>query len=531
MSQFFEGDTMDRVEFPAPASIPGDTGDIRISRGPMQAFMTRQDEPSRFRFAEVAKESGIDFVQVSGTTEARHFPSANGSGVALFDYDGDGKIDLYFADGTYFPIGSRKGGSNRLYKNLGGGKFKDVTKGSGLGFEGYCHGIIAGDLDNDGDQDVFLCNCGPNVLYLNNGDGTFRDISKSAGIDRDGWSSGGALLDYDNDGHLDIYVANYGKWKLGEDDRVCGDPNRHARTYCAPNSIRPTKHYLYRNNGDGTFTDVYDRVIIDPATGSPRGRDDGRGFAAVAADVDGDGRVDLYVANDMSPNFLFLNRGDGTFEDATESSGAATDQRGHEQSSMGVDAEDVDGDGRPELIVTTFDNETNSLYRNLGGGHFQNLGFDSGLARDSMPWVGWGTALADFDGDGWPDHFVSNGHVDDNLRLIGRTVDAEEPALLFRNLEGKGFLLATRDVGSYFDARHVGRGAAFGDLDDDGDIDIVVSHKDGTPGLAPQRHAQEWKYLDPARPPRHAKQPRRDRRPRRGHRRRPDDPPPAQGRG
>ncbi len=476
--------TTTNVTFPPPAGpIPGDTGDIRISRDPVNVMMSRQPEPSPFRFAEVARESGVDFVHVSGTNKDRHFPTANGSGVALFDYDGDGKLDVYFATGTYFPVGSRRTGPNRLYKNLGGWKFQDVTKESGLGFEGYCHGIIAGDVDNDGDVDVLLCNCGPNALFLNNGNGTFTDVSKKAGIDRDGWSSGGAMLDFDNDGDLDIYVANYGKWKLPDDDEYCGDKNRGIRIYCTPQTVRPVKHFFYRNNGDGTFTDVYDKVFIDPATRAPRGRDDGRGFGAVAADFDGDGRVDLYVPNDMSPNFLFLNRGDGTFEDATEASGAAFDAKGRAQSSMGADAEDVDGDGRPELLVTNFEGEYNTLYRNLGGGRFLDVGFESGMARDSLPWIGWGTALADFDGDGWPDNFVSCGHVDDNLRLFGRPVDHEQPALLFLNLGGKGFRLATREAGPYFEGRHVGRGAAFGDLDDDGDVDIVLNHKDGPAAL------------------------------------------------
>jgi hypothetical protein len=447
--------------------------------------MSKQPEPSPFRFAEIAKEAGLDFVHFSGMNENKHFPTANGSGVAVFDYDGDGKLDIYFASCTLLPPGTAVKGPNRLFKNMGDNKFKDVTESSGLGFRGFCHGIVVGDIDNDGDRDVFLCNYGPNVLYLNNGDGTFKDISKSAGIDKPNWSSGGAFLDYDNDGDLDLYVSNYGEWKLPDDDKYCGDPEKKIRLYCSPRTIRTVKHLFYRNNGDLTFTDVYDKAIltIDPETKKQKPRSDGHGFGVVTADLNGDGLIDIYVANDMNPNFLFLNKGDGTFEDATESGGAAYDEKGQAQSGMGVDAEDVNGDGLPELIVTNFTNEYNTLYQNLGRGSFMDSTPFFGLSADTTPWVGWGTAFADFDNDGWPDNFVTNGQVDDNRKLLGESTEYEEPALLFVNLKGKRFRLATRDAGSYFDSRHVGRGAAFGDIDNDGDIDIVVNHKDGAPAL------------------------------------------------
>ncbi|MDE2507593.1 MAG: VCBS repeat-containing protein, partial [Planctomycetota bacterium] len=457
-------------------------GDRLTNFGPI--VLSKQTETSPFRFREITPGSGVDFVHFSGMTEARHFPTANGSGVAVFDYDNDGKLDLYFATATLLPLGTAQKGPNRLFKNLGGNKFQDVTESSGLGFAGFCHGIIVGDIDNDDDPDVFLCNYGPNVLFLNNGDGTFRDISKSAGIDRPNWSSGGAFLDYDNDGDLDLYVANYGIWKLPDDDRFCGrlEPKR-VRSYCSPNTIHPAKHQLYRNNGNLTFTDVYDQVILtsDPETTKPKPRSDGRGFAAVTADLNGDGLIDIYVANDVCPNFLLLNRGDGTFEDATESSGAAYDDKGRAQSGMGVDAEDVNGDGLPDLFATNFTNEYNTLHINLMSGLFMDATPFYGLAADTTPFVGWGTALADFDNDGWPDNFVANGHVDDNRQELGQPYPYAEPALLFANLGGKRFRLATRDAGPYFDAPHVGRGAAFGDIDDDGDIDIVINHRDDAP--------------------------------------------------
>ncbi|WP_165249826.1 CRTAC1 family protein [Paludisphaera soli] len=481
------------------SSIAGD----RVTLVSSSTKLSKQTESSPFRFAEVAKEWGVDFVHFSGMVEEKHFPTANGSGVAIFDFDGDGLLDLYFATQTLLPLGTAEKGPNRLFRNLGGGHFEDATERSGLGFRGFCHGIVVGDLDNDGDPDVFLCNYGSNRLYRNQGDGTFEDVSAAAGVDRPSWSSGGATLDYDNDGDLDIYVANYGRWNYPEDHQLVGDLEKKVWLYASPRTIVGVKHMLYRNNGDMTFTDVYDQVItvesdaaqkpkaegqpqageakpVDATDGSrkPNPRTDGHGFGVVAADLNDDGLIDIYVANDMTPNFLFFNRGDGTFDDATELSGAAFDYNGSAQSGMGVDAEDVDGDGLPELLVTNFAQEYATLYQNFGNrGFFDNTAF-FGLASDTMPFVKWGTALADFDKDGWPDLFISNGHVDDNRRLLGQPIDYEEPPLLFRNMAGKRFRLSTKDVGPYFEQAHVGRGAAFGDLDDDGDIDIVVNEKD-----------------------------------------------------
>lgn len=458
--------------------------------------LTKQTESSPFRFAEVAKEWGVDFTHFSGTIqEEKHFPTANGSGVALLDYDGDGLLDVYFASATTLPLGTSEHGPNRLFRNLGDGRFEDATEKSGLGFKGYCHGIIVGDVNNDGWPDVFLCNYDRNKLYVNNGDGTFKDISATAGIDEPGWSSGGAMLDYDNDGLLDIYVANYGTWIYPEDHIKVGDAEKNIWLYASPRTVRGAKHMFYRNNGDLTFTNVYDKVITvekdeipengDAKSGEapkrervPNPRTDGHGFGVVAADLNDDGLIDIFVANDMTPNFLFINRGDGTFDDATEISGAAYDHNGAAQSGMGVDAEDVDGDGLPELFVTNFSNEYNVLYQNFGNGNFFDNTAFFGLASDTMPFVGWGTGLVDFDNDGWPDLFITNGHVDDNRRLLGQPVDYEEIPLLFRNMAGKRFRLSTRDVGPYFETTHVGRGAAFGDLNNDGKIDIVINQKD-----------------------------------------------------
>mgnify|MGYP001129902862 CR=1 FL=1 len=450
------------------------------------------NDPSPFRFADIRESSGVAFRHFSGNDNQKLYPTAFGSGAAIFDYDGDGRLDLYFATCTILPFGPIKTGSNRFYKNLGDGKFRDETESSGLGFSGFCHGIIVGDLDDDGDPDVFLCNYGANALFLNLGNGSFRDISRSAGIDSPNWSSGGALLDYDRDGDLDIFIANYGDWAFPRDAQRCG--SERVPMFCSPWSIRTAKHTLYRNNGDATFTDVTDAAGV--------GRADGRGFGVVAADLNGDGLIDLHVANDMNPNFLFLNRGDGTFEDATETSGAAFDEKGVALSSMGIDAEDCDGDGAPELMNSNFQNEHIGYYLNLStpgktpsgpspSATFLEQSTEVGLAADSKPWVGWGCALADFDNDGWPDLFVANGHIDRNRGDLAPTMTYDEPPLLFRNIPAdstearsrRRFQLSTRDVGPYFNTRHVARGAAFGDIDDDGDIDIVVNHMDEFPAI------------------------------------------------
>jgi hypothetical protein len=490
------GCTNDSAGSPGGA-LPGTTAAITSAPGtpvptkvmPQAANPAVPQEPSPFRFEDVAKTGGIDFVHFSGMTPDKHFPTANGSGVAVFDFDGDGKMDLYFATATLLPPGTAKKGPNRLYKNLGGGKFKDGTEASGLGYVGFCHGIVVGDVDNDGDQDVFLCVYGANVLYLNNGDGTFRDVSQAAGVDKPNWSSGGAFFDYDDDGDLDLYVTNYGEWVYPRDAKPCPD-ERKVPQYCSPKSIKTVKHMLYRNDGvkDGVphFTNVYDEFLVDDKGKTIPGRSDGHGFGVVAADLNGDGKIDLYIANDQNPAFLFINLGGGKFKDATEESGAAYDEKGRAQSGMGVDAEDINGDGRPELLRTNFKDEYNTLYQNLGNGAFYDQSPMFGAAADDLPWVGWGCALADFDNDGWPDRFVTNGHVDDN----SRDTPYAEPPLLHRNVPlqagpdaGRRFKLATRGVGPYFETTHVGRGAAFGDLDDDGRLDIVVNHKDGAPAV------------------------------------------------
>jgi hypothetical protein len=432
------------------------------------------DDRSPIRFRAVDQRASIGFTHQSGNSPEKHYPTGNGSGVAMLDYDGDGRLDLYFATTRNLPLGaSTTSQGNKLYRNRGDGTFEDVTERAGVGFRGFCHGVAVGDVDNNGFADLYLANYGPNVLYLNNGDGTFR-APRDFGAECRSWSIAAAFLDYDNDGWVDLYVSCYGHWAFDEPHPFCGNEAKGVRIYCPPSMIPPTRHFLFRNRGNGVFEDTTERAGVL--------RRDGRGMGVVAADVNRDGRIDLYVANDMCPHFLFLNRGDGTFDDMTDFSGASATESGHYQGGMGVDVEDLDGDGYPELFVTNFEGEYNTIHRTTDGQNFDDVSASAGIVRDSMPDVGWGCALADFDNDGWPDMLVVNGHVDDNLAALGRPgVYAQRPKV-WRN-HGRCRFRLVADPGPFFAVGHPARGAAFGDLDDDGDIDVVINQMDSRPAL------------------------------------------------
>jgi len=416
-------------------------------------------EPSPFRFTDIARPGGVDFVHFSGVTKERHYPTQNGSGVAIFDYDGDGRMDLYFATCTLLPLGTAWKGPNRLYRNLGDGTFRDETESSGLGFAGFCHGIIVGDIDNDGDPDVFLCNYGPNVLYLNEGQGRFVDISHAAGIDRPSWSSGGAFLDYDGDGDLDLYVTHYMLWDP-QHPRTCPD-EKGKYFYCDPSKLDPAPDHVFRNDG-GKFVEVTKEAgFTDP---------DGRGLGVIAADFDGDGRVDVYVANDGTAKYLFLNRGHWRFEEVAQSAGVAGNAEGGFQASMGVAFGDVDNDGLPDILVTNFYGETSTYYHNLGDGLFADRTAASGLGAATRYLLGFGTALFDYDNDGILDSLTTNGHVNDNRPFFPYAM----PALLLAGTREGRFLNVSEHAGGVWSAPHVGRGLAVGDLDNDGRIDAVI---------------------------------------------------------
>lgn len=427
---------------------------------------------ARFRFTTMT-DCGIDFVHATGTSAEKPFPAANGSGIGAIDFDRDGMQDLYFLTGSPFPLdANRVSPTNRLYRNLGDWRFEDVSDHSGVSHNGYSAGVAVGDFDNDGFPDVYVACYGANVLYHNNGDGTFERLPDTAGAADDRWATSAACLDFNNDGLLDIYVCNYAEWSLAT-NKYCGDRANNIRIFCSPKSVKPVHDALLRNNGDGTFTDVLEAVGC--------ARDARRGQGVIAADFSGDGHIDLYVGNDLHPNSLFINDGQGRFLDRHRESGVGFSFSGASQAGMGVDTADFNRDGRFDLLVTNYAGEHNAFYENRGNGFFDETSHGIGLAAASMSHVGWGAAFADLDSDGWEDLIVTNGHTDDNLAELGRDGDYAQPPLLFRNDGGR--FSAAEVAGEYFAKTSVGRALVVADLDNDGDSDIVIGHQDGPPAI------------------------------------------------
>lgn len=415
------------------------------------------------QFSDVASKSGINFVLENSPTPQKYIIETMPGGVAVFDYNGDGRPDIYFANGADVPSLKKTSPKfwNRLYRNDGGFHFTDVTTQAGVAGEGYSTGVAAGDYDNDGHADLFVTGVNRNILYHNRGDGTFEDVTERAGIRSGEWAVAAGWFDYDNDGKLDLFVVHYSDTPL--QDRYCGDRQRDIRVYCSPKYFAPLASTLYHNRGDGTFEDV----SIKSGIGAYKGR----GMSVAFADYDGDGLMDVFVTNDNMPNFLFHNRGNGTFEEVGLLAGVALGDRGEPVSSMGTDFRDYNNDGLPDITFTALAGETFPLFRNAGKGLFLDATYASRIGRLSVAHSGWGDALVDLDNDGWKDLFTANSHVNDGIEAFEPHA-YKEGNTVFRNVAGK-FSDATPGTMKAESKAH--RGAAFGDFDGDGRMDVVVS--------------------------------------------------------
>jgi enediyne biosynthesis protein E4 len=417
--------------------------------------------PARAVFTDVTVKSGITFTHASGATPNKHMVETFGSGVAWIDYDNDGFQDLYFVNGA-------PGTQNTLYRNNGDGTFKDVTRQSGASASTrtYKTGVAVGDYDNDGRLDLYVTAFGPNILLRNKGDGTFDDATAAAGVagGANEWSTSTGFFDYDRDGDLDLYVVNY--LDVASDESPwCGLRKPGYRMYCNPTIFDGRADRLFQNNGNGTFTDVSRRAgIANPA---------GKGLGVVFCDYDRDGDPDVYVANDLVRNFLYRNNGDGTFLDVAYAAGVGFDLNGKPQAGMGVDCGDIDEDGFPELFVTNFSEELNTLYANHGDGTFDDVTQKIGLGAGYLP-LGFGTKMYDADNDTDLDIHVANGHVVDNVKLYQPNLSYEQKDLFFENLGGR-FRDASASSGAGLQALRVGRGLAVADFDNDGNLDVAIS--------------------------------------------------------
>ena len=457
------------------ATMPSASILIILTRWLCLASLLSLATGAELRFEEVARQSGVRFRHAAAKTSEKLLVETMGAGVAMFDYDGDGRLDLYFVNGARLAstaAGQRTAKAdprywNRLFRNLGGWRFADATEPAGVAGRAYGMGTAVADYDGDGDQDLFVSNFGPDILFRNEGDGTFRDISAHAGIAGSGWSSGAAFLDFDNDGLLDLFVAGYLDWDI-QRSRPCGEFLPKRRSYCHPNVFGAGRHTLYRNLGGGRFQDVTERTGIASHPG--------KGLGVALNDYNKDGWVDIFVANDSYPQQLFRNVHGTRFEEVAVRAGAAYDADGRDYAGMGVAWVDYDRDLLPDLLVNALGRQGYWLYRNLGE-RFEPVSGRSGLVELAELRSGWGMGLVDFDNDGWRDLLVGQGHVMDDIADSDPALSHQEPLLLARNLFGR-FYDAAPDAGDVFQNPVAARGVAFGDLDGDGRVDAAVNVND-----------------------------------------------------
>jgi hypothetical protein len=457
--------------------------------GLMPLILAAGINPAQIHYVDVAKEAGLNQKIACGPGPTIYIIETVCSGAAFLDYDNDGLLDIYLVNGSQlddYPGTEYDGGPkgplvprNLLYRNLGTGRFQDVTERAGVGDTGWGHGVTWGDYDNDGDNDIYVSNWGPNRLYRNNGDGTFTDVAPEAGVVDDEWGTSASFADYDNDGDLDLFVTNY----IYFDPKITPLPGENPNcrymgvdVMCGPRGLDPSVDHLYRNEGNGKFTDVTEAAGLHTDKGA-------FGIGVVFGDIDLDGDLDLYVANDSVPNFLYRNNGDGTFTDIGYRSGVSFNEEGREQAGMGVDLGDYDNDGDSDLFVTNFSQDTNTLYENVGKGRFFDKTYLLNLGSDSLRRLGWGTQFFDPDNDGFLDLFVSNGHVYTQIDELGVGTTYLQKNQLFRNLGGRRFEQISDQAGPGLQSELSSRGAAFGDYDNDGDIDIVLINVNTTPNL------------------------------------------------
>jgi hypothetical protein len=436
--------------------------------------------PPGFSFTNIAREAGLDAkIVFGGATANKYLIETTGTGVAMIDYDGDGRLDLFFVNGSTlegFPAGGAP--TNHLYRNAGGGRFEDVTERAGLTASGWGQGACVGDYDNDGKDDLLVSYWGQNHLYHNTG-GRFEDVTRAAGLSesRVRWNTGCAFFDYDRDGRLDLIVANY----IDLDLKTAPTPDSGLCRYkglevaCGPPGLTGGRNLLYHNPGDGTFEDVSEKSGITRASGT-------YGLGVSTLDFDNDGWTDVYVANDSNPSALYRNNHDGTFTDIGIKAGCAYSQDGKPQAGMGIAIGDYDRNGTMDIFKTNFAGDTSTLYANTGNGLCEDRTFAGGIGLNTR-WLGWGTSFVDFDNDGWLDLFLTNGHVYPEVRQLKTEAGYEQRKVVYRNLGNGRFADITEQLGPPVTDPKAGRGAAFGDLDNDGQIDVAIANVNDLPDL------------------------------------------------
>ncbi len=428
-------------------------------------------------FSDITKASGVHFSGTADHTSRKYLIETMGSGAALLDYDNDGRLDVFLVNGAPLSDPTPKGTIpkktgpqdwNRLFHQKPDGTFEDVTEKAGLQGAGYGMGVAVGDFDNDGYEDLFVTAYGGNKLYHNNRDGTFQDVTERAGVAGEGWSTSAAWVDLDNDGLLDLVVLRYMQWDF--DDIYCGEHTEGGRAYCHPDTFKPIKPLVYHNDGDGRFSEVGDKIGLSKP---------GKGLGIAIADYDRDGHIDLFVANDSMVQFLYRNKGNGTFEEGGLMSQVAVDEDGQTFAGMGVDFADYDNDGYPDLVVDDLANQKYALFHNARDGSFAYQTPASMLGQISMLHSGWGLRFQDFDNDGWKDLLIAQGHDLDTIEKTNPQLHYKEPMLLLRNSGGKKFEDVSAKAGDVFQQRWVARGLATGDIDNDGKVDALVSTNGG----------------------------------------------------